>query len=268
MAGQQIIIQLEGSLDDSGHLRLGELIQQLEFVRSALKQTERIVAGKDGLLYYRVTDLSHNSPVSITIEPATKKPEIDPQIMRGTVERFFGNLNDITSRGNLPDDVDLPALEAYRDLGALLKKNVSKVNIANGSSSIEINQQFREKVTEIIGPDELIEGSLSGMLEWLNIHNTNAFHIYPETGPKKVNCTFSKERKPEVIAAIDKHVRVYGMLRYKKRDKFAYAADIDEIEILPPDDELPTLASLRGIAQNTTGMSAADFIRSLRDASQ
>jgi hypothetical protein len=268
MAGQQITIRLEGSPGDAGHLRLGELIQQLEFVRSALKKTERIVSGKEGLLYYRVTDLSHSSPASITLEPATIKSEIDPRILTSTVERFFGNLNDIKSTGNAADDVDLSALEAYRDLGALLSKNVSKVSIANGSSSIEINQQFREKVNEIIGPDELIEGSLSGMLEWLNIHNTSVFHIYPETGPKKVNCSFSREKKPEVIAAIDRHVRVYGMLRYKKRDKFAYAADVEEIEVLPLNDELPTLASLRGIAQNVTGMSAADFIRSIRDASQ
>jgi hypothetical protein len=245
---------------------LGDLIQQLERVLNALKQTERIVAGREGVLYYRVVDMKHDSPATITLEPAPRRPEVDPQVVSGTVERFFGNLRQIGSRGRVPADVDVEALEAYRDLGATLKRKVSKVKLINSEASIDINQEFQETITEIIGPDEIIEGSLSGMLEWLNIHNNNIFHIYPPTGPKKVNCYFEPDKKHEVIAAIDRHVRVYGRLRYKRRDNFPYAMDAEEIEPLPPDDELPTLASLRGIVQNTTGMSAADFIRSLRDA--
>jgi len=56
MAGQRITVQLEGSPGDEGHLRLSELIQQLERVKVALRQTERLVAGREGALYYRVID--------------------------------------------------------------------------------------------------------------------------------------------------------------------------------------------------------------------
>lgn len=124
-----------------------------------------------------------------------------------------------------------------------------------------------EKVTDIIGPDEIVEGSLTGMLEWLNIHNNNnTFHIYPITGPTKVNCHFTKEWRDTVINGIDKNVTVYGELRYKKRENFPYAVNVRHIEIHPDDSELPTLGSLRGMMVNQTGLGAADFIRSLRDA--
>ncbi len=43
MSEDKITIQLEGSADDSGHLRLNELVKQLELVASALKHTEQSV---------------------------------------------------------------------------------------------------------------------------------------------------------------------------------------------------------------------------------
>lgn len=255
MAGQRITVQLLGSPHDDGHMRLSELIKQLEFLRSALKQTERIVTGKDEkFLYYKVVDLSHNSPATVVLEAAPIKPETPPKIATRTVSSFFRNLKQISSKGKVPERVDLPALEAYRDLGSLLDKNVSQVKIINSDFAVEITEQFKEKVIDIIGPDEIIEGSMSGMLEWLNIHNTNMFHIYPEVGPKKVNCHFPSTLKQTVISAIDRHVRVFGELRYKKRDKFAYAINVREIEVLPPDDELPSLSSLRGIAKPFGGV--------------
>jgi hypothetical protein len=269
MAGQRITLQLEGSPTDEGHLRLGELIKQLELVRSALKQTERIVTKtEDRLLYYKVVDLSHSSPLTCVLEATPVKPEIKPQIATRTVTAFFRNIRQIGRRGRVPSNVDLPALEAYRDLGSLLEKNISGFKIINSNFSVEIDERFKSRVTEIIGPDELAEGSLTGMLEWLNIHNTNVFHVYPVIGPKKVNCVFPQKLRETVISAIDRHVRVFGELRYKRRDNFPYAMNVSDIEILPTDDELPTLYDLRGIAPHATGdMNSVEFVRSIRDAS-
>jgi tetrahydromethanopterin S-methyltransferase subunit G len=266
MAGQNITIKLEGSEIDNMHVRLNELIQQLQFVRAALKQTERLVTGKDeNLLYYKVIDLSHSSPVTVVLEATPIKQEIKKDIAFRTVNSFFRNLNWIQKKSQVPSRVDLQALEAYRDLGSLLNKNVTNVQIINSHRVFDINEQFTEKVVDIIGPDEIIEGSMSGMLEWLNLHNTHTFHIYPEVGPKKLNCNFHKDLRSTVISAIDKHVRVYGELRYKKRDKYPYAINVKEIEILPDENELPTLASLRGISVNQTGMDANALVRWLRD---
>ncbi|MGH9898499.1 MAG: hypothetical protein ACRD63_01815 [Pyrinomonadaceae bacterium] len=254
MMEQSITIQLQGSPTDGGHMRLSELIKQLEFVLTALRQTERLVTGKDDkLLYYKVVDLSHNSPATIVLEATPIKPDLRPQIASRIVTSFFRNLRNIESKGKVSARVDLPALVAYRDLGVLLDKNVSKIKIVNSHFSIDIDARFKERVIGIIGQDEIIEGSMSGMLEWLNIHNTNMFHIYPEVGPKKVNCYFPPSLRQTVMSAIDKHVRVFGELRYKKRDNFAHAIDVRELEILPTDGELPTLGSLHGIANQWAG---------------
>jgi hypothetical protein len=267
MTTQRITIQLQGSDDDGGHLRLTDLIQQLEAIRTALKHTERLVTGTETrALYYRVIDLSHNSPATVVLEAVLTNPQLRANIASRTVNSFFRNLRQINDKGRVPSRVDVPTLESYQALGSGLNKNVRHIKLTNDHASIEINEPFQEKVAEIIGPDEIIEGSLTGMLEWLNIHNNiNVFHIYPITGPRKVSCHFTKEWRETVIRGIDKNVTVYGQLRYKMRDNFPYAINVSDIEIHPDESDLPTLASLRGMTVNQTGLSAADFIRSLRD---
>lgn len=267
MLGDKIIIQLEGSTEDHGHLRLNELIKQLEIVASALKHTEQTVTGKDGRqVYYRVVDLSHNSPVTCVLEAVSIKKEGRTDVATRVVTNFLRNLRQINTKGRVPSRVDTFALESYRELGSLLDKNISGVKISNASVDIRIDKSFNERVEKIIGPDEISNGSLTGNLEWINLHNANNFNIYPVIGAKKVKCHFPRELKETVISAIDKYVRVYGEMRYKSRDSFPYAMNIQDLEILPSEDELPTLFDLRGIAPQATGsLSSQDFINSIRD---
>lgn len=267
MAGERLTIQVLGSPQDDGHVRLTELIRQLELVNSALANTERIVTGREQRsIYFRVVDASHKSPVTIVLEPSRPKAGGSTASKR-IVSSFLTNLRQI-KRGRVDESVDLQALESYRNLTTLLEKNVRSLSISNGRSKkpVEIDHRFRRRLDKIIGPDDVSLGSIDGRLEWLNIHNQNQFHIYPTIGPRKVACYFPHELRQKVIGAIDRYVTVFGKLRYKQRDPFAYAVDVIDVTALPEYEDLPTLGSLRGIAPDATGeMSAADFIRTLRD---
>lgn len=266
--GERITMELVGALEDDGHLRLSEFIKQLQAVKSALKQTERTITGKDEPeLYYKVVQVTHASPLSVTIEPTPLKPEEGRETAKTTVKKFFTTLSMINKKNDAPEDFDLLALEAYRDLGTMLDKHVTGITLSSTKrNKVAIDKKFENKVSEIIGPDEIVEGSISGMLEWLNLHNTNIFHIYPVIGAKKVVCNFPKRLKEKVKTAIDSHVEVYGELRYKKWGNFPYAMNVSDLDILPPDDELPTLFDLRGIAPDATGdLSSVEFVRAIRD---
>lgn len=118
-----------------------------------------------------------------------------------------------------------------------------------------------------LGPDEVTQGSISGMLELINIHaSANTFRIYPIVGPKKVDCHFNKDKLDKAISGINHYVDVSGSLRRKSKDKFPYAMDVIEIEIYPDERELPSIFDLRGIAPNATGdIKSEDFVRRIRD---
>ena len=263
----RITVTIQGSRQDNGRVRLSEFIKQLEAVKSSLKQTERLVSDSDDpALYYQIVELTYASPARVVIEPVSIAPEI-VGLGDKTVKQFVTNLRQV-ARGRRPARIDLPALQSYQGLTSMLKQHIGKVTIKDGGTKpIIIDNKFTSKIARIIGPDELAEGSMYGTLEWLNIHrNINRFHIYPTVGPDKIDCYFDGDLKPKVIAAIDKYVQVSGRLRYKHLEKFPYAMDVADIEALPPENELPTLYDLRGIAPEATGdLSAADFIRTLRD---
>src|SRR5437763_10767253 len=150
---------LVGVLEDDEYLRLSEFIQQLQAVKSALKQTERTITGKDEPeLYYKVVQVTHSSPLSVTIEPTPLKPEEGREIAKTTVKKFFTTLSMINKKKDAPEDFDLPALEAYRDLGTMLDKHVTGITLASTKrNKVAIDKKFENKVSEIIGPDEIVE---------------------------------------------------------------------------------------------------------------
>jgi hypothetical protein len=67
----------------------------------------------------------------------------------------------------------------------------------------------------------------------------------------------------------DLRSRVMGTLHYRQGQYFPQSIDVSDIQLLPSDNELPALSTLRGIAPNATdGMTSEDFVRKLRDAWQ
>lgn len=276
MPKNRVTIQLVGSLEDDWHVTLSAFLYQLEAVKAALKQTERLVSGdEEPSVYYRIVDLSHASPATVVLEAvsmpqAPQEPKRKRRAQRmdysgETVTRFFSSLKQIRQR-QAPPKADLQALESYRNLTASLNKKVSHIQIINTEESIDIDKAFQSSIDEIIGPDELVEGTVSGTLERINLHNTTRFDIFPTIGPKQVACDFKPELKESAIRAIDHYVSVGGKLRYKRLEQFPYAVNVESIEVFPPEEELPSLFDLRGMAPDLTrGLSIEKFVEAIRD---
>lgn len=270
---ERVKIELVGAPEDGGHVRLSELIAQLEAVKGALTQSERLVHGSEAsTVYYRVVELHHSSPATIVLEAAALPPPPkasrtrQPDYSGKTVQKFFDVLEQIDKR-TTPEEVDLRALEAFRNLTGVLDKHVSTISIENAKTVVRIDSDFKGAVDQFIGPDELAEGSILGTLEKVNLHNTTTFHIYPTIGPSQVACDFPAALRPEVVKALDKYVRVSGTLRYKKREPYPHAINVTDIGIQPPENKLPTLSDLRGLAPDATGdKTTEDFIYSVRHA--
>lgn len=275
----RITLQIEGTAEEQGHVTLSAFLSQLEAIKSALKQTERIITGEDeSSVYYRIVDLRHTSPATVVLEAISlsSRPQWKPRkrrkasredYSRPTVRRFVHSLRGIREKRERPEKADLQLLESYRNLAASLAKDVSSIKLIDSEETVSIDRSFQMAIDEIIGPDEFAEGTISGTLEVLNLHNTTRFDIFPTIGAKRVQCDFKLELKPAVIGAIDKYVTVSGKLRYKRLENFPYAIDAEKIEVSPPEDELPTLFDVRGISPDfTDGRNAVDFLAEIRNA--
>jgi hypothetical protein len=249
VAKRQLIVQIKGSPDSGGYPRLSDFLKQLDAIKVALKQTERLHSHTDdSLVDYRIVRLSMSSPATVVLEEirAVNAPRL-PKIPITT--KLVSAFSQIESGRSIPPKArDLATLEAYRNVGAVLKGYTDSLTIATDDREVAVNQAFNTNIDKIIGPDQIIEGSMTGKLLAINLHNTTRFEIYPPAGPAKVACNFSNQMKPRVIAGLDRNVRVIGRLRYKHWAPYPHAITVEDIEIFPPNDTLPTLTSLRGLA--------------------
>src|SRR5579859_3823187 len=174
MPQNRITIQLTGSLEDDWNVTLSGFLTQLEAVKAALKQTERLLTGEEEpSVYYRIVDLSHNSPATVVLEAVslTNRPHPQPKkkgatqktdYSAATVSQFFHSLKQIREKRQAPERADLQTLEAYRNLATPVSKKVSGMKVIENAESVDIDQNFQSAIEEIIGPDELVEGTISG----------------------------------------------------------------------------------------------------------
>ena len=105
-------------------------------------------------------------------------------------------------------------------------------------------------------------------LKRINIHNnTNTFRIYTSLPAfSSVNCEFPPNLLERVQNSLGFFVSVSGECFYRPEAPFPYKMNVQEMEVLPPTEELPTLSDLYGIAPGATGSKSSEqFVRELRD---
>jgi hypothetical protein len=158
-----------------------------------------------------------------------------------------------------PDD-----LRDFRGLFAHLRKTKE---VWIGQS--QVTSQYVANIDKILGNSVRSEGAVSGLLERLNVHNRNEFALFPPVLGAQVVCSFPDEMFEQVRSGIKRNVTVSGTLFYHPDKPFPERVHVRELEIHPPDDELPKLGELRGLfAGSTNGVTAVEFVRALRDEQQ
>ncbi len=266
MAGNtKISLRIRGPDNDDGHVRFDDFISQLASIRKALVVTDHTVSDKAST-YFRVVDLQHNSPALVVLEAVPIRPALDNS--EKVVGRFFRSLGDI-ERGVAPDGFGFSDFQAFKEVTNLLDKDrITELVISRDSEQTKRLTSLSPQIEKILGPDEYEIGSVTGMLEQINVHaNQNVFTIYPTSKRRKLRCIFPSHLRPQATQAVDQYVRVYGRMKYKSHleEKEPYEMIVKDLEVHIPEAELPTLGSLRGIASGTgEGTPSEDLVQRVR----
>ncbi len=266
MKKHEIILTLEGLPEDDGHVRVTDFINEIRSFVHFVNETDNLVTGSGRPSFYlRVVGLSHGSPAIVAMEALPRDEENDQRAEVFT--RTFGIFEDIKGQKNL-GFVDYGQLEALKNFVAPIGNRIATASVSLDSKVIDITQELKAKINLELAAEDTYPGEFRGMLEYLNVHgNQRVFRIYPDIGPSKVSCNFSESHKDNAIKAIDRFVEVRGTVTQKKAAYYPHEIDVEEITVLPSEDELPTLYDLRGMAPKATGeMMSEEFVRSIRDA--
>jgi hypothetical protein len=252
--------RLVGPQQEDEMVRLGDFASVLENLHLALRQVERSLLRRSPRAIYRISDLAVGSAAA-TIEEVSGEAAVDSPLAVFT---------DTVLRLNRGVEIDRRI-----DWMALQRMDRLYQPVASGrAASVEIageflNPQFRESIRRLLEEGTISMGSVTGRLERVNVHDRSEFLLYTPVGSTYVRCRFPNHLLDDVRKAIKRNVTVHGALRSMLGRDVPMFAEVDRIEIHPDDDQLPTLASLRGIAASyrpRRGVVAA--IRALRDAEE
>jgi hypothetical protein len=169
------------------------------------------------------------------------------------------------------DGLPFEELQAFREFVDQPSRNLTAFTVAReGDAPITITDEIGLAIDTAISGEITEEGRMSGLLESINIHaDANRFNIYPAAGPSRVVCHFPRSKLDEAVEALGKHVCVSGSFKYRKHELVPHEVIVRDIEIFPLDDQLPSLAGLRGIAPNATGdVDSVAFVRSIRNGGE
>lgn len=266
---KKITIQMVGSSIDNQDVRLSEFIERLEKIKDGLRAVEKLITGAEKpALDYKIVGARHDSPTTIDLVPiaAPNAPPLPSKYADRVVKGFSTELRLIKKKGRVLRDPDIERLETYRAMSGAENSFITSIRITVDHNAVTVDRDFGHRIDSIIGPDEELKGSISGMLEAVNFHNTNKFSIYPIVGAKRVAGTFRSNLRPRVKEAIGNYVTVRGELLYKLWASFPHGIVAEDIEIHPAASDLPKLSEMRGAFPDLTeGEKSVDFLERIRN---
>lgn len=180
---------------------------------------------------------------------ANATDDANPHHVREILQLMANGLEQFDIEGEVPPVYPDPAIKHVRDLSAITAKDPdddTRVGVWVRKRRTEITPQISTAARKALrsGFDELgtVEGQLSVLSERGGVH----FVIYDSVWKRAVNCSVPEALVEELMTLWRRRVAVHGMVRYRA-DGLPTSVDVDRIEALPSDDELPTHEDVCGI---------------------
>lgn len=259
MSDNTITVRLVGADEDNGVVRFDDFREFCDHLAQCLRKSEAVVSSKRPRIPYRIRSLQSGS-ACVTLEALP--PPNGQDHRKETLSLFRGTVASLQEGQAIDHRLDRDAIETYRRLISPLRANTKEVWIGQS----QLTTQFEANIERILGTSVPSEGSVSGVLERVNVHNKREFVLYAPIPGYSIRCVFPDELFDQVRTAIKGHVTVWGKMYFRQDKPFPDMVHVKQMELHPPDDTLPTLGSLRGFAPDCSGgMESVEYVRGIRD---
>jgi len=262
-------ITLEIGNDIEGkNVRLTDFITELTRFTEVARNAEEVISGRSTrTIYYRVINLTHSSPASVTVEACVKDTQFD--IREDTLEEISNTMTKLKKGEEIKGSNRFDLVDSMRNFAEPVGTKISHLRvIIGGRHEINLDKEFKARATLYVAPEESCVSTSRGMLDIINIHGADrVFWLYPEIGPNRIQCMFPDKLFDKARMALGMRIEVTGIFKYKVNAPYAHLAEVEDLIVLPLDDDLPTFKDLFGIdPEMTDGLSSEDYIRKVRSA--
>lgn len=261
----QVHVRLEGAPKDKGLVRLGDFSRLCDNLRKCFKEIELSITEEEKTRAdYRIVGLECSS-AAIAVEPAPSRNGRD--VGTEVIVAFREAVDDLESGEPVDQRLSYRAIESLRDLYKPIWQKPNEERLGLRVDRTAVTSRFMANVEKLLETPLKSEGTVSGLLGRVNVHNTWEFALYPPIGGFHVTFTFDEVQLPEVRAALKRNVTVSGTLYYRPETPFPIRGKLRSIEVHPDAEALPRLSDKRGIArQSLKGIDSVRAVRAIRDA--
>lgn len=243
-----LLLGVDGPL---GEMDFGAVLQALRCSYELLDRTaHRVLGDRADSLRWHLAGLREGS--ALTHVEARPTKDVTERELREVIETYSSDLR--TPGERLPPE-DVPVLRALleelarTDSGALFLQqpdtpDTSRVTLPPAAVLPLLNLSARE-LHKVIG-------SVTGTVESLNVHGKREASLYNELDRRRVVVTFPESAYERVHAALRRRVEVFGVVQ-EDADGRPLRVRLQDIDVLPADEDLPSLSSLFGSQPHLTG---------------
>jgi len=191
-------------------------------------------------------------PGSIIISATPESANGSKREIQNTIFAVQRGIESLTSKKIRPKYFSERALKKLYDLSMLSsthRDNIDEIGIRVNKKHTNITLECAANIDAIMGVSAKSYGTIEGKLEAIDIHKKLKISVYDDLTDKPVKCYFDEDMFDDIISAIGKRVCVYGLIKYRKSG-VPVSVDIEELEIFPPKEMLPTADDVLGILNN------------------
>jgi len=235
-------------------------LKTIEDIDRVIRDVDYAVTREKGKRRWIIAGLSSSAP-TVTVRPALENAEI--------VEAFVNGLRTITAGSLEPPahftEQALDDLKRMRHLFTGRDRAKSLEFSSNGEQHVVIEKDIGEKADRILKGGHWNLGSLEGTLEAINLHGSPTFTIWDRVSRLPIRCSFPRDAiwKEQVKSFLEKRVLVIGRVNYFLNGKPRSVTNIERIEDMTPDSDLPR-ATFGSIPSPDIAKDPAEFLRTVR----
>jgi hypothetical protein len=239
---------------------------------AALQSAYRILIDLDsaisrepkGTLDWYVSDLGTGS---LVFEIKSSSRMDDRNVGPEVAHAFIEGLHRIEYQGSSPPYLSDTGMRSARSLVKLIGHDgIAGMEVSYLTERVEVSAQASANIDQILPVRHRAAGSVEGRMEMISIHKMPRFTVYHSRTRKAITCKIdnSAEWLERVKAALGERVLVSGVVHSNARGE-PMRVDAEEIRILRPSKDLPSLSRLYGSDPDFTGdMTTEEYLRSIR----
>lgn len=259
-------LEVEG---EKGTVLFASFVDTFRYSLAVLKELDSAISERPrGALDWFVQDLSSNGKLAAEIVAMPKSGKYEDTSQQ-VAWQFVHGLGAVEQEPGIPPFFSEEAVGNVERLAGPLGKGGA---LGFGA---QIGVRTRTRIThraainagQAIKPKFSAVGSVTGMLESVNLHHKARFNVYEAVTGAAVRCSFERDKHFELIkSALGRRVTAYGVIDRNARGD-ALRLNMRDLEILPEDRELAAIRDIYGLDPDFTGPQKSDeYVRWLREA--